>query len=247
METSRPSGSSPPCPLRDRIPLSTGAARFGRRKPGTPVAWPAAPPFLPLRGTSGGAYLKKPTKGRERDYDQLAAKALELAEAQGVTINAASMAVAKEVAPHQVDSVARGIRRHLSPKALATPRSNIARVGLGVIHRLIFDRLKLLENECLRLHQTEEQYARAARRADLIVALLEGRLAELESLRPEDATAAVRELLGGLAEADPEVMDPAAIAAREIADLKHILDKARRLQDLIDVSRPEGIFRDLWK
>lgn len=172
---------------------------------------------------------------KKHDYKALASRAFELT-AQGATANAASETVAKQVDLENWDSVARSIRRYLRVPARA-PEIPTARAGLGVLYVLIRERLKGIREECISLLQTSRQYDFATRKVGLIRDILEARLAELKALSAPEAVTEVRSLLRGLDEADPELMDPAAIIAREISDLKNLIEIADQLQDAIDIWR----------
>ena len=186
----------------------------------------------------GGAVLisrSRKKKIRRDDYPQLAAKARELMEAQGLTPNAASVVVAEEVDSIHSESIARNIRRHLGEKD--KPSFGLARSGLGTLYPLLWDRLEILRQEAENLLQTEEQFEAAAQKAALIREILAERFAELSVLQPKEAAAQASAMLGRLAEIDPS-MKPEAVVAREIKELKRLLEEAREVQFAIDDRRP---------
>jgi hypothetical protein len=145
-------------------------------------------------------------------------------ESQGLTENAASEAVADEVAPDNAESVARTIRRRFlkgKPGVNAKSLAQVsARIGLGVLYQTLDDYLELLEEQALKLCHTVEQYAGVTQKVEAVSKLLLQRSAELENVTAEDALEQARYLLAGLE--DP-ILTPTDVVQREAQVLRLLL------------------------
>jgi hypothetical protein len=156
-------------------------------------------------------------------------------ESQGLTENAASEAVADEVAPDNADSVARTIRRHLlkhKPGAVNSPAGASVRVGLGVIYQILDDYLESLEQQALKLCHTAEQFDGVIRKVEAVNKLLMQRSAELAGVAAEDALGQARYLLAGLE--DP-ILTPAVIVQREAQVVRQLLKSVSDLLSSIEI------------
>jgi hypothetical protein len=196
----------------------------------------------------GGAAL--PTKagsqpkGVRRDYKRLAQRARELMEAQGgLTRNAAADLIAEQEDLDNAETVARGIRRHLREARPSARIDQALRPGLGILLPILEKRLKVLEIESADLLHTEEQYEPAAKKAELIRAIIEKRLGALRALDRVQRTAQAAPQLEGLDQIDPS-MEPAGIVGREIEELGLLLLDAKRVQDVIAWRRPQHTHGD---
>lgn len=176
--------------------------------------------------------------GRKRhNYAELAERALEMVNAQGLSENAASIAVAQEVDSDNQESVARGIRRAFLRIHSKLPLgAALVPAGFGVLLVSLEKRIELMAEEVeSRLLQTEEQFEDAASKAALIRSIAEKRLLELKALEPKGAEAQARSLLAGFSD---RALTPAALVAREIRELEVLTRRARDLQLAIDLARP---------
>jgi hypothetical protein len=185
----------------------------------------------------GAALAPKQTRSQTRkDYAQLAERARLLMESQGLTENAASEAVANQAAPDNPESVARGIRRQfLNVKPGADANSDAkasARVGLGVLYKILTDYLESLEKQALDLCHTDEQYAGVTEKVEAVRRLVLQRSAELADVASKDALEQARYLLAGLE--DP-ILTPSVIVQREAQVVKLLLEKVDNLLSSISV------------
>lgn len=202
------------------------------RKPDTPVGRSAALASFFSTGAPRGCSLK-PHKARSqrRDYRQLAERARALVEADGLSENAASVAISQEVEPDldKQETVARGIRRQFLK---AHPAKSITKIaapaGYGALHAVLASRLELLRKEVEGFLETRTQFKRAAEVAGIIRSIVEKRLEEVKALGRTEGLAQVRHVLAGLDDVDPST-SPFALVQREMRELEALLDTAREL------------------
>jgi hypothetical protein len=157
--------------------------------------------------------------------------------AQGLTETGASEIVGEEVDPDHAQNIARSIRRHLqkiAAREVGPTGDSPAGAGLGVLYDLLSKRLEALDHEALKLCHTEAQYSAVVARTEAIKEVVERRLTQLEALTTEQRTAQARQLLVSLE--DP-LLDPSAIAEREMQVLAALMKKAHDLLSAIEMWR----------